>query len=122
MEFYQDNDGVSVKCLSKKLGSFIATYLDEEEVDSHFVSKVNYLSEHDEDIFDCLKVAVKVYGKEKYGYFDEYPFQVMVMYINRSSDEYGVILRWDGDVEHGIGIKMEKDNVLKIGSAELSFS
>ena len=122
MNFYLDEDGVSVECESKKFGCFVMTYMDMKEEDNYFFDKIKNFVNDSDIIFNSVTKAIKKYSSEKYSYNKEYLFQLMTVYISQTSDEYGMLFNWEGDPEHGIGVKMQDHNVTKIGSAEVSFS
>ena len=104
------------------VGEIPIIYLDQNSSDVFFLNTVSKIVDHGESI---IKEAMQA----AYNYMDKIAsdidksFEIMSIFVYEGKpNEIGISLHWDGDIEHGIGIKIVNDRVAEVGMEDVLFS
>lgn len=117
------SDEVCAEVNLANLGEISIIYLDQSSPDDFFLSAINRIVDHDESITRELMHAAHDYIDKVAPNGVDKTVEVMSIFIyDDRPHEIGVSLHWDGDVEHGIGIKMIEGKVINIGMEDILFS
>lgn len=121
--FYEDDEGITsniiLECFSETEVSCV--YLERFSPDRYFLSAVDFIVNNQHVIHRILHKEVSSYIDKVYKN-QSGTFSLTKIYILPDiTDEFGFMLRWPGDSEHGIGVKFSGTSVKKIGSAEVAF-
>ncbi|WNN47250.1 hypothetical protein RIN58_12585 [Siccibacter colletis] len=122
-DFYEDDEGIStnVDFNSFKVKGIQVIYLESEFTDKKMIADINFIIKHQDVFFERTEEYFASYIKSHYNSEDT-SFKLMKIYIFPDvHDEYGFIFRWEGDTEHGIGIRFSGLSVKEIGSSEVAF-
>ncbi|WP_409309524.1 hypothetical protein [Pectobacterium sp. B1J-3] len=121
--FYKDDEGISVNLIFDACGEYEVQviYLESEVMDEKLVNEIDSILKNQEKIFSLLKKEILLYIDRNYKNGD-FCLKLMKIYVFPDiENELGFIFRWNGDTEHGIGVRMSGLSVKKIGSAEMAF-
>lgn len=122
-DFFEDDEGIStnVDFNSFKVKGIQVIYLESESADKKMIANINFMIKHQDVFFEKSEEYLTSYIKSHYN-SEGASFKLMKIYIFPDiHDEYGFIFRWEGDTEHGIGIRFSGLSVKEIGSAEVAF-
>ena len=122
-DFYEDGEGIStnVDFNSFEVKGIQVICLESESTDKKMFADINFMIKHQDVFFERSEEYLASYIKSHYNREDT-SFKLMKIYIFPDIlDEYGFIFRWEGDIEHGIGIRFSGLSVKEIGSAEVAF-
>jgi len=121
--FYEDDEGI---CCDIILESFVddpvqVVNLEIYEIHDKFLMDIDYLRNNQREMNSKVNQSISDYIKRKY-HSDSVDFKLIKVYAFHDEDrKYGLIFNWDGDSEHGIGVKVDNTDVIKVGPAEVSF-
>lgn len=122
--FYEDDEGI---CCAITLESFVdvpvqVVSLETYEIDDKFIANVEYLRNNQREMNSKVNEAISEYIKIKY-HSDSVDFKLVKVYAFHDEESiYGLVFTWDGDSEHGVGVKVANTDVIKVGPAEVSFT
>ncbi|MEB7586135.1 hypothetical protein NGC36_12725 [Serratia rubidaea] len=123
LDFYEDDEGMVTQVVLEEFGSneVDIIYLESDEVDQQLEDSVDFLREHQNEMSKSVTTAIKAYIKDIY-HSDSTGLELMKVYVFPGEhEEFGLLFRWEGDVEHGVGARLTGLNVVKVGSAEVAF-
>ncbi|HFK6082002.1 TPA: hypothetical protein ACG0NP_003083 [Enterobacter cloacae] len=123
MEFYEDDEGISVDFVLSVFGPFLVQCikLESDSVDEKMKKDIDFLIKKQKDFFEKIATETQVYSKRIYG-VEAKDLILLKVYLSPDEDnEFGFMFSTDLDQEHGIGIKFKGLEVKKIGSGETAF-
>ena len=123
MNTYADDEGISVDIVLNSFGhnSVQIIYLESYDYDEKMKQDINYILSHQVKIYGIIEAEIVSYISRVYKN-NLHDFELMKIYIFPDVEsEFGFLFRWSGDTEHGIGIKLNKLSIKKIGSSEIAF-
>ncbi|PTT49964.1 hypothetical protein DBR13_21685 [Aeromonas sp. HMWF015] len=90
------------------------------ELDEKFKEEVRCIYENQLDIYRSVIFGIIKYVRKK---SDNNNLKLMKIYASHDVErEFGLLFSWDGDTEHGIGVRIRSDGVvIDVGPAETSF-
>lgn len=125
MEFikaYSSNEGVCCDIVLECFGNEPIEIINLEcyELDEKFKEEVRCIYENQLDIYRSVIAGVIKYVRKK---SDNNNLKLMKIYTSHDVErEFGLLFSWDGDTEHGIGVRVRNDGVvIDVGPAETSF-
>ncbi|MGY3912763.1 hypothetical protein ACW5XW_16600 [Aeromonas piscicola] len=122
--FYEDDEGICCDVLLECFGSEPIQIINLEcyELDEKFKEEVRCIYENQLDIYRSVIAGVIKYVRKKYK-SDNNNFKLMKIYTSHDVERvFGLLFSWDGDTEHGIGVRVRNDGVvIDVGPAETSF-
>jgi len=125
LDYFLDDEGMQTECVIDEFGENDVTliYLESENIDEYFYKSIDYLFNHIEKVKEVSDQAIKKYLFEKLGNVSEEPYQLMGVYFfpGESLGNFGLEIRHNSDIEHGIGIYFNNMEVKKIGFGEVAF-
>lgn len=122
-DFYEDDEGIAVNI---DLDSFNevdvqCVYLESYTSDKKIINDINYLLKNQKVFFERSASEISSYVERVYKN-KVVKFKLMKIYFFPDvENEFGFVFRWEGDTEHGIGIKFLGLSIKKIGGAEVAF-
>ncbi|MGP3592775.1 hypothetical protein [Vagococcus sp. WN89Y] len=123
LEFYEDDEGVSVDLVLSAFGSepVQCINLEADSADKKMKTDVDFLIEKQNDFFQKITAETRTYCKRVYG-TDVSNLALVKIYLSPDEeDDFGFMFSTDLDQEHGIGIKFKGLEMKKIGSSETAF-
>lgn len=125
MEFikaYSSNEGGCCDIVLECFGNEPIEIINLEcyELDEKFKEEVRCIYENQLDIYRSVIAGVIKYVRKK---SDNNNLKLMRIYTSHDVErEFGLLFSWDGDTEHGIGVRVRSDGVvIDVGPAETSF-
>lgn len=105
--FYEGDEGV---CCDITLESFVDipvqfVNLETYEINDKFLMDIEYLRNNQREMNSRVNESIFEYVKRKY-HSDSVDLKLIKVYAFHDEErKYGLIFNWDGDSEHGIGVK-----------------
>ncbi|WP_442108391.1 hypothetical protein [Pseudomonas sp. NUPR-001] len=121
--FYEDDEGMCCDILLESFGPEPVQVINLEcyALEEKFKGDVSYLVDHQWGVRRAVFEAAAGYVRSQYN-ADDCSFSLMKIYVSHDQTQtFGLLFRWDGDAEHGIGVSIKVDKVVKVGPAEVSF-
>ncbi|WAF99327.1 hypothetical protein NRZ31_00765 [Aeromonas dhakensis] len=125
MEFikaYSSNEGICCDIVLECFGNEPIEIINLEcyELDEKFKEEVRCIYENQLDIYRSVIAGIIKYVRKK---SDNNNLKLMKIYTSHDVErEFGLLFSWDGDTEHGIGVRIRSDGVvIDVGPAETSF-
>ena len=116
------NDEVYAEVNLPFVGEIPIIYLDQNSSDIFFHNAVSEIVDHGESI-------IKEVTQAAYNYMDKVApdvdkkFEITSIFVYEGkTNEIGVSLHWDGDIEHGVGIQIINYKVTEVGMEDGLFS
>ncbi|HEI8866650.1 TPA: hypothetical protein SLG40_002158 [Serratia odorifera] len=123
LDFYEDDEGMVARTVLEGFGfnKVDIIYLESDEVDQQLEDSVAFLRRHQNEMSKSVETAIKSYIKDIY-HSDSTGLELMKVYVfPGEQEEFGLLFRWEGDTEHGVGARLTGLKVIKVGSAEVAF-
>jgi hypothetical protein len=121
---YSGNEGVCCDIVLEYFGSEPIELINLEcyVLDDKFKEEVKFIYENQLEIQRSVIAGVTMYIRKKYQ-SNNHNFKLMKIYTSHDVErEFGLLFSWDGDTEHGIGVRVRNDGVvIDVGPAETSF-
>lgn len=106
-----------------KIGEVPIIYLDQDSSDDFFLDAINNIVKNGASIIKEVTYAAHNYMSEMAPDAVNKEFEVMSIFVYEGKpNEIGVSLHWEGDTEHGIGIRIVGEEVVEIGMEDILFS
>ncbi|HEA3202655.1 TPA: hypothetical protein RVS02_004227 [Aeromonas veronii] len=123
IDFYECDEGI---CCDIILESFLddpiqVVNLETYEINDKFLIDIYYLRDNQREMNSKVNESISEYIKRKCHSESVYFKLIKVYSFHDEERKYGFVFNWDGDSEHGIGVKVDNTDVIKIGPAEVSF-
>ncbi|MGL5841569.1 MAG: hypothetical protein ACRCYK_07180 [Aeromonas hydrophila] len=119
---YISNEGVCCDIVLECFGNEPIEIINLEcyELDEKFKEEVRCIYENQLDIYRSVIAGIIKYVRKK---SDNNNLKLMKIYTSHDVErEFGLLFSWDGDTEHGIGVRIRNDGVvIDVGPAETSF-
>ncbi|MFM7967369.1 hypothetical protein ACF2JD_03005 [Aeromonas sp. A-5] len=121
--FYGNDEGI---CCDIILESFVdipvqVVNLETYEIDDKFRLDIEYLRNNQREMNSKVNESAFEYIKIKYN-SDSVDLKLIKVYAFHDEERiYGLVFTWDGGSEHGVGVKVDNTDVIKVGPAEVSF-
>ncbi|TXU07701.1 hypothetical protein D4N07_03770 [Enterobacter hormaechei] len=123
MEFYEDDEGISVDLELSVFGPFLVQCinLESDSVDEKMKKDIDFLIKKQKYFFEKIATEIPAYSMRIYG-ADAKDLILLKVYLSPDEDnEFGFMFSTDLDQDHGIGIKFKGLEVKEIGSGETAF-
>lgn len=125
LDYFLDDEGMQAECVIDDFGESTVTlvYLESECTDDYLYDSIEYLLNNAKKIKEVIDDRVEIYLLEKLGNKSEEEYQLMAVYffLDEGVGKFGLELRHNYDIEHGIGILFNNMEVEKIGFGEVAF-
>lgn len=122
--FYEDDEGMCCDVLLEAFGVEPIQIINLEyyELDEKFKDDVRLIYSNQIDIHQKVTSCIIEHIRKKYQ-SENYSCKLMKIYTFHDMEmEFGLLFSWEGDSEHGIGVRMNNDgDIIEIGAAEVSF-
>jgi hypothetical protein len=122
--FYTDDEGMSVNITLKapKSSEVQFIYLEGEVESKHFIESIEEIIDMWDRVFTILIQEVENYSLRVYSKkLGDYEIEKIYISLDDHKGDFGVLIRYEIDVEHGIGVRFHDFKVQKVGGADVSF-
>lgn len=124
IDFYENDEGmIATTILSDFGGNEVEiVYLEAEETDQLLIDSVDFLFSHQKEMHNNAKAEISFYTQKVYQ-SKETDLELLKVYIFQGErEQFGLLFRWLGDTEHGVGVRFSGIDVKKVGPADIAFT